>query len=76
MQTSRKTLWSLDIDFTILEKDNMNEIIFIVDQNEPVYVRTYFQDMWMYIQSFSANAEAGYVDSRWLCTIKLIEVND
>lgn len=76
MQTSRKTLWNLDIDFTILDKDNMEEIISIVNQNEPVYVRTYFQSLWMYIQSFSANAEAGYVDSRWLCTIKLIEVND
>lgn len=76
MQTSRKTLWNLDIDFTILQEEHMDQIISIVDQNEPVYVRTYFQSLWMYIQSFTANAEAGFVDSRWVCTIKLIEVND
>lgn len=76
MQTSKQTLWNLDIDFTILETIRMQEIKQIIDKNEPVYVRTAFTSMWMYIQSFTANAEAGFDDARWTCSIKLIQVND
>lgn len=76
MQTSRKTLWNLDLDFIILEKSNMENIQSIVDANTPQYIRTFFKSAWMYIQSFTATADAGYEDARWNCSMKLIEVND
>lgn len=76
MQTSRQTLWNLDIDFTVLELERIDELKYIINKNEPVYVRTAFASMWMYIQSFTANAEAGFSDSHWTCSLKLIEVND
>ena len=76
MQTSKKTLWTLDLDFIILDKDYLDEIKSIVNSNSPQYIETYFNSMYMYIQSFSATADAGYVDSRWNCSMKFIEVND
>lgn len=76
MQSSEKTLWNLDLDFIVLEKQNMENIQSIVDARTPQYIRTFFKQAWMYIVSFTATCDAGYEDARWNCSMKFLEVND
>lgn len=76
MKSSKQTLWNLDIDFVVLEKNNMELIQQLVDDCGPHLVDTFFKKMYMYIENLSASADAGFPDSRWNCSMKLIEVND
>jgi len=76
MRTSKETLWTLDISFTVLDKKYMEQVQTLVDDVGPHYVRTYFKSMYMYVNSLNATADAGYSDSRWHCSLKLTEIND
>lgn len=76
MRTSKESLWTLDIEFVVLTKKNMETVRELVNDVGPHDVSTYFLKMKMYIQSFNATADAGFTDSRWVCSMKLVEVSD
>jgi hypothetical protein len=76
MRTSKETLWTLDIEFTVLEKKYMEKVQTLVDDVGPHFVKTFFKQMYMYVNSLNATADAGYSDSRWHCSMKLTEIND
>ena len=75
-KTAKETLWKLDLEFTVLTKQDIDDIQILVDDAGPYSVRTAFKSLAMYIESFSANAEEGKDDYRHACTMKLIECND
>lgn len=75
-KTAKSTLWNLDLEFTILTKNDLIEIGNKIDQVGPFLVKTAFKTMNMYIKSATITAEAGYNDYRQVCSMKLIEMSD
>ena len=75
-RTSSRTLWKLDLDFVAFTKDDVDTLAMMADNCGPYMIRTAFKSMNMYIQSFTATAEAGFNDYRQTITMKLVEMYD
>lgn len=77
MRTSKKSLYTLNMEFKTLRLSDMFEKIKTMCENVgPIYVKTYTKQEWMYVTDFSFTQSEGNDDVNIDWSINFQQVND
>jgi hypothetical protein len=75
-RTSNVTLWTLNIEFHTMNKENADKIRKMIDAVGPLSVGTFLQSMMMYIEKGSASQNPGFDDEYITWNLTLLEARD
>ncbi|HOL44072.1 MAG TPA: hypothetical protein PK659_07475 [Methanothrix sp.] len=76
IRTSNRTLYKLNISVKTLRKEKFDELLSVCEACGPHWVETVHKKMWMYVEDYKFEQEAGKDDYEVTWSITLQEVND